>query len=971
MARNTKVGSMYVGVGMDTRDFNRKKKQLKSGTTQMGKDFKKLNDDISNLPFFGRFVDDFKRMADSIKSVVGVAKGASAVSGAGKGKAGVGGGKTRAAIAGLQAAEIAREAKADSEDRKLQIEQNTAIENRNALELEQTKIRRKYEDKMLSLSTDIKKQSEELTEEQKKNADFQRKFGQQSQRDKELAKLNKTVADLEATNQDAIKVYEKVYTAFQKSVEAGEKVETNGPRFNVIREQIRARNEEVKSIRETIDKLNDYERTVGEAGASISSLQGMLDIIEEDFHELTGKMEDDYKALDDKVNREREASIQAKLEADQKAKDATVLGQAMKYLHAATEKAGDGLARIGGDIAVGIDDTSRGDGKEGGSITGKVLTGLGVANLMKRFPKLNDYMMKFAKYALSTKASMIVVGGIIIGSVVAGLAVAVVSMVKFVKLGNEAAEQFDKLSKQSKLLGVNVNQLNRLRQQGIQLAGMEAKAVDVAIQRFTRRLADGTLDKKLADMGFTLQEISQLKMDNSANALEKVRVKFAGIASEGERLRLAFAMFDTEGAKFALALADQGKSIDEINAKMERYGLIVSANQQRALIAVKATNEELEMQAEGTSTQVGGAAAGVAESWNKLWLNIKEGTRIQDIFNFVAVKGMKLFEVAIDLVRVALIPVTALSKATFAIWDRIAFATEPALGMLNNYSNLLSGLFDGLRKVSGEWWGIMDPLIDISESTLELLGYEAEIKETLADQNAIRQQMAADREKELSDLAEKTKASERELEVLKKGEKLVRMQEMTDKMFATVKGGPMEGESLEDYKKRYRATAEADKKARAEYSKQYDEKMAAEKKIADFKEKRAKEIAAIENKHEEEMKRLNDTADRERSDAESAGSDRVSLLGSLFGSQSFTAGQSFSAGSSEEYSYLRDRKMAEQRRNEEKEARKEMQATLNSIDTHLEESLRIENAWYQSEANSYASDNVGVEANQFSGIDPS
>ena len=970
MAMQTKIGNLYFGAGVNTkgysRDINKINKKNADFSKQSKQQFQKLSKDLSNIPFFGKYLDRLKGVADGIKSIGSAAKGLATVSSSAgmsvkKGGAANAVSGSRNALLALQTADFARETKAEATDKKLQEEQNRFLLGRTQKEIRLQSQLDEAGEEAKRLARELKELGKESSNNEKELNSLKKqrriRLDEEKRQTKTLSFLSDDLKNQRAEIAKLVQAGKELNDTEKARVKALRKEETAiETRINKITKQRQEQQRvDAELSLEKIASANKERNRLEERGKAVDK-------------ELKKQRATEEKFAKDLIATRKELLEKDRRDAKEKFRKETMLGKSIDRL----EKT---MGGIGKDFAKGVDMNTGNTGMSNmdgtGSLTGSAMRFLGVRYLMKRFPKLNKYMGTFAKLVLKSKNGFLILGGVIVGTVLVGITATVVAMRKLVAMGNKAADQFDVMAKQAKLLGVNVNRLNSLRQQGIQLAGMEAKAVDTAVQRFTRRLSDGTLDKKLAEMGFTLQEINNLKMENPAKALDKVRKKFSEIASEGERLRLAFAMFDTEGAKFALALAEQGNSIDEINAKMERYGLIVSANQKRALEATKATNEQLEMMAEGTSTQAGAAAAGLAESWNKLKIQFLESTRLVDLFNFVAVKAMKAVEIAIDLVRVAMAPFELIAKAGGAAFDYLKDKMESLFKPTETFLKSLDLAFAKLREISKTMWGIGDPFIDLTESVLELIGYESAITDELGNQDAIRQKMAADRAKELEDMEAKRKAAERELEVLKKGEKAVRAAEIVDEYRQTIAGGPMEGESNQDYIKRVRQAEKDATKARNEYKKQYDAQMAAEKKIADFKEKRAKEIADIEKKNEENKARIQQDADREREAAEKAGSRALSIASNLFGSQSFSAGQSFEGGSSEEYSYLRDRKMAEQRRNEEKIAREKMQNTLDSIDSRLALRNQEEEFRYQDEASNYAANNEGVETNSFNGIDPS
>jgi hypothetical protein len=117
----------------------------------------------------------------------------------------------------------------------------------------------------------------------------------------------------------------------------------------------------------------------------------------------------------------------------------------------------------------------------------------------------------------------------------------------------------DAIGETASKIGVGVEALQELRY-AASLAGIEQQMLDMALQRFVRRVAEaanGTGEAKdaLAQLGIALRDQSG-NLRRSEDLLGDVADAFARIEDPAERVRLAFKIFDSEGVALVNLLRD-------------------------------------------------------------------------------------------------------------------------------------------------------------------------------------------------------------------------------------------------------------------------------------------------------------------------------------------------------------------------------------------------------------------------------
>jgi len=146
-------------------------------------------------------------------------------------------------------------------------------------------------------------------------------------------------------------------------------------------------------------------------------------------------------------------------------------------------------------------------------------------------------------------------------------------------LVKSSLQSIDTLGKTATKLGVTSQALQKLRYAS-NLAGVETRTVDMAVQRFTRRLseaANGTGEAKdaLKELGLNAKELAKQPLDKQ---MLKLADAFDNVQSSGDKVRLAFKLFDSEGVAFVNTLEGGSAALRQMFQDAEGLGFILSSS---------------------------------------------------------------------------------------------------------------------------------------------------------------------------------------------------------------------------------------------------------------------------------------------------------------------------------------------------------------------------------------------------------
>jgi hypothetical protein len=167
-------------------------------------------------------------------------------------------------------------------------------------------------------------------------------------------------------------------------------------------------------------------------------------------------------------------------------------------------------------------------------------------------------------------------------------------------LGDTAIKTADKL-------GVNVEALQELRF-AAERSGIAAGTFDVALQRFTRRVAEaasgtGEARAALKELGIQLRD-NQNQLRPSAELLEEVADRFQSLGSESDRVRLAFKLFDTEGVALVNLLNEGSEGVRSLREEFRSLGGVLDRDATQRAVELKDAQTNLDVAIQGVKNTI-------------------------------------------------------------------------------------------------------------------------------------------------------------------------------------------------------------------------------------------------------------------------------------------------------------------------------------------------------------------------------
>ncbi len=153
-------------------------------------------------------------------------------------------------------------------------------------------------------------------------------------------------------------------------------------------------------------------------------------------------------------------------------------------------------------------------------------------------------------------------------------------------LAKSASATGDQIAKTADKIGFSTDALQELRYAAQNATDLGVNAVDMALQRFSRRAAEaanGTGEAKdaLAELGVQLTDGAGRMRDADALLMD-VADSMANVKGEQDRLRLAFKLFDSEGAGFVNLLKNGSAEIAKMRKEAHDLGGVLGEDQVRA-----------------------------------------------------------------------------------------------------------------------------------------------------------------------------------------------------------------------------------------------------------------------------------------------------------------------------------------------------------------------------------------------------
>lgn len=198
-----------------------------------------------------------------------------------------------------------------------------------------------------------------------------------------------------------------------------------------------------------------------------------------------------------------------------------------------------------------------------------------------------------------------------------------------VGFGRSALKTADQLQTVSDKLGINVTQLQELRFAAQQAAGVTSGTLDLALQRFTRRLGEavqggGELKDTLRQYGIAVKNA-----DGSARQATEVLRDLAdamkGAGSGGEQLRIAFKAFDSEGAALVSLLRQGSAGLDGFAARARAAGVVMDA---QLVARAEVLNKRFEVLAETLTSKLQVAFLSTATAVDSFFSSFERQSRV-------------------------------------------------------------------------------------------------------------------------------------------------------------------------------------------------------------------------------------------------------------------------------------------------------------------------------------------------------
>ena len=229
-------------------------------------------------------------------------------------------------------------------------------------------------------------------------------------------------------------------------------------------------------------------------------------------------------------------------------------------------------------------------------------------NTKQAFNKVKKNLDSMDKSVSKTKKSMEGLKGAIKG------AIGALSIAAFASATKSTLDYADALGKTSARLGLTTEALQSLRFAATQ-SGMTTEALEMSLQRFTRRLAEagqgtGVLKDTFTKLGMSIRNTNDGSLKSAEQMLGEVADKLATIPDQGERVRLAFQMFDSEGVKMVNMLQNGSGSLDEMRQKLIDTGAILSDD---FIKNSEAANDAIDLLQNQIKTGFGKAISGLAK----------------------------------------------------------------------------------------------------------------------------------------------------------------------------------------------------------------------------------------------------------------------------------------------------------------------------------------------------------------------
>ena len=287
-----------------------------------------------------------------------------------------------------------------------------------------------------------------------------------------------------------------------------------------------------------------------------------------------------------------------------------------------------------------------------------------------------------------------------------GAATAAAGIAATTALVKSGLSTVDALAKTSDKLGIATESLAKFRFAAEQ-TGVGTKTADIALQRFTRRLADaaagtGPAVSAFNALGLSAKELVELKPDE---AFAKIADKMNLVENSSQKVSLAFKLFDSEGVSLVNTLALGSEGLAAMAEEAEVLGLTLSR--------VDAAKVE---QANDAMNRIGKAISGLGQH-----LAIK----IAPLLTVVADRMFGIAKEAGGMGNVATKVFNAMIKGAGLVADSVRVIEVSWKLMKIGFLGAAKAIIEGLDKLFGtaiDWYNKL-PWVDEVQYTADLQGF--------------------------------------------------------------------------------------------------------------------------------------------------------------------------------------------------------------------------------------------------------
>ena len=158
-------------------------------------------------------------------------------------------------------------------------------------------------------------------------------------------------------------------------------------------------------------------------------------------------------------------------------------------------------------------------------------------------------------------------------------------------LVKSSMNSIDQLGKMADKIGTSTEALGKMRY-AAELTGVSQQTLDMAMQRFTRRLSEASLGTgeargALMELGLSSNQLLKLPLDQQ---MQKIAGAMQGAGTQADRVRIAMKLFDSEGVALVNTLGEGSSGLKEMSEEADALGILLSRADVKA---VEQANDEL------------------------------------------------------------------------------------------------------------------------------------------------------------------------------------------------------------------------------------------------------------------------------------------------------------------------------------------------------------------------------------------